>query len=45
MQKWAHQVKSKNYLYLMIEQWKKYVFPIYMIYNGKGRKDALPMKF
>ena len=25
--------------------WKKYVFPIYMIYNGKGRKDALPMKF
>ena len=25
--------------------WKKYVFPIYMAYNGKGRKDALPMKF
>ena len=25
--------------------WKKYVFPIYMIYNGKGHKDALPMKF
>ena len=25
--------------------WKKYVFPIYMTYNGKGRKDALPMKF
>ena len=24
--------------------WKKYVFPIYMAYNGKGRKDALPMK-
>ena len=24
---------------------KKYVFPIYMAYNGKGRKDALPMKF
>ena len=21
--------------------WKKYVFPIYMAYNGKGRKDAL----
>ena len=25
--------------------WKKYVFPIYMAYNGKGRKDALSMKF
>ena len=25
--------------------WKKYVFPIYMAYNGKCRKDALPMKF
>lgn len=25
--------------------WKKYVFPIYMAYNGKGRKDTLPMKF
>ena len=25
--------------------WKKYVFPIYMAYNGKGRKDVLPMKF
>ena len=25
--------------------WKKYVFPIYTAYNGKGRKDALPMKF
>ena len=25
--------------------WKKYVFPIYMVYNGKGRKDTLPMKF
>lgn len=25
--------------------WKKYVFPIYMVYNGKCRKDALPMKF
>lgn len=25
--------------------WKKYVFPIYMAYNGKGRKDALLMKF
>ena len=25
--------------------WKKYVFPIYTTYNGKGRKDALPMKF
>ena len=25
--------------------WKKYVFPIYMAYIGKGRKDALPMKF
>ena len=24
--------------------WKKYVFPIYMAYNGKSRKDALPMK-
>ena len=24
---------------------KKYVFPSYMAYNGKGRKDALPMKF
>ena len=26
-------------------EWKKYVFPIYMAYNGKGRKDALSMKF
>ena len=25
--------------------WKKYVFPIYTAYNGKCRKDALPMKF
>ena len=25
--------------------WKKYVFPIYTTYNGKCRKDALPMKF
>lgn len=25
--------------------WKKYVFPIYAAYNGKSRKDALPMKF
>lgn len=25
--------------------WKKYVFPIYTAYNGKSRKDALPMKF
>ena len=25
--------------------WKKYVFPIYMAYNGKCRKDALPIKF
>ena len=25
--------------------WKKYVFHIYMAYNGKCRKDALPMKF
>ena len=25
--------------------WKKYVFPIYMAYNGKGRNDTLPMKF
>ena len=25
--------------------WKKYVFPIYATYNGKSRKDALPMKF
>ena len=25
--------------------WKKYVFPIYIAYNGKCRKDALPMKF
>ena len=25
--------------------WKKYVFPIYTAYNGKGRKDALPLKF
>ena len=25
--------------------WKKYVFPIYTAYNGKRRKDALPMKF
>ncbi|MGN0662547.1 MAG: DUF6551 family protein [Faecalibacterium sp.] len=25
--------------------WKKYVFPIYAAYNGKCRKDALPMKF
>ncbi len=25
--------------------WKKYVFPIYMAYNGKGRKDSLSMKF
>lgn len=25
--------------------WMKYVFPIYMAYNGKSRKDALPMKF
>ena len=25
--------------------WKKYVFPIYTAYNGKGRKNALPMKF
>ena len=25
--------------------WKKYVFPIYTSYNGKCRKDALPMKF
>ena len=30
---------------LFFSAWKKYVFPIYMIYNGKGRKDALPMKF
>ena len=28
-----------------LDVWKKYVFPIYMAYNGKGRKDALPMKF
>ena len=25
--------------------WTKYVFPIYAAYNGKSRKDALPMKF
>ena len=25
--------------------WKKYVFPIYTAYNGKCRKDSLPMKF
>ena len=25
--------------------WKKYVFPVYTAYNGKCRKDALPMKF
>lgn len=25
--------------------WKKYVFPIYTAYNGKCRKDALPIKF
>ena len=25
--------------------WRKYVFPIYTAYNGKCRKDALPMKF
>ena len=25
--------------------WKKCVFPIYTAYNGKSRKDALPMKF
>ena len=25
--------------------WKNYVFPIYTAYNGKCRKDALPMKF
>ena len=25
--------------------WTKYVFPIYTAYNGKCRKDALPMKF
>ena len=25
--------------------WKQYVFPIYTAYNGKCRKDALPMKF
>ena len=30
---------------LQSQAWKKYVFPIYMAYNGKGRKDALPMKF
>ena len=25
--------------------WRRYVYPIYTIYNGKCRKDALPMKF
>ena len=25
--------------------WRRYVYPIYTTYNGKCRKDALPMKF
>ena len=25
--------------------WRRYVYPIYTAYNGKCRKDALPMKF
>ena len=25
--------------------WRRYVYPIYSAYNGKCRKDALPMKF
>ena len=25
--------------------WRRYVYPIYTTYNGKSRKDALPMKF
>lgn len=25
--------------------WKKYVYPIYTAYSGKGREGALPMKF
>ena len=25
--------------------WQRYVYPIYTTYNGKCRKDALPMKF
>ena len=25
--------------------WRRYVSPIYTTYNGKCRKDALPMKF
>ncbi len=25
--------------------WRRYVYPIYITYNGKCRKDALPMKF
>ena len=42
---------AHNFVSGMVDQpfvgiiWKKYVFPIYMAYNGKGRKDALSMKF
>ena len=25
--------------------WRRYVYPIYTTYNGKCRKDALPIKF
>lgn len=25
--------------------WKKYVYPIYTVYNGRSRTDTLPMKF
>ena len=25
--------------------WRRYIYPIYTTYNGKCRKDALPMKF
>ncbi|MDY2682010.1 MAG: DUF6551 family protein [Faecalibacterium prausnitzii] len=25
--------------------WRRYVYPSYTTYNGKCRKDALPMKF